>query len=286
GEDRNKKRKFGILYFERPTNLFFRDVKRLVDQRLAQCGGGNPPEYVYDDFGSVGNPAERPQHATALQGFRNEGVTTILFISPQNGEFSRSAQSIDWHPEWVLFGESSNDDFVSARYTEPAVWQHAWVVTNVTLVGRQDEQPCALALREVDPSFPSVDLPYTCEYYNQLRQLFTGVQVAGPRLSPESLEAGFRAIPAVASTSPQVPSCYYLPNDFTCVKDGNAMWWDPDAVIRGWSGEGCWRVPEAGKRFISDEWPNLNYPERQNRGGDVCNGYTSNSTFNPHQQTG
>src|SRR5256885_2877325 len=52
-----------------------------------------------------------------------------------------------------------------------------------------------------------------------LRQLFVGIQVAGPQLKPPKVDEGFHSIPAVASTDPTVPACYYDPGDYTCIKD-------------------------------------------------------------------
>jgi hypothetical protein len=131
-----------------------------------------------------------------------------------------------------------------------------------------------------------VDIPWNCGFYDNLRQLFTGIQVAGPKLTPGNVDEGFHAIPAVASTDPQVPACFYHPGDYTCVKDGIAMWWDRSGQIRGWSGTGCFRLTDDGKRYLVDQWPSRNLTDARRPGKDVCNGYTSNSSFNPYTQTG
>lgn len=57
--------------------------------------------------------------------------------------------------------------------------------------------------------------------------LFTGIQVAGPRLGPTTLDKGFHAIPPGPSGDPRVPACFYEIGDYTCVKDATAVWWDP-----------------------------------------------------------
>jgi hypothetical protein len=107
-----------------------------------------------------------------------------------------------------------------------------------------------------------------------MRQLFTGIQVAGPRLTPESMEKGFRAIPSIQSKDPYVPACFYEPGDFTCVKDATYMWWDPDAETRdrlsGAPTQGCWRMREDGLRYLRDGWPRENVPARQ-QPADPCN---------------
>jgi hypothetical protein len=285
-EDRTKTRKFGIIYTSEEGDTYYTPVKRRVEKALAACGVPKPPQYSYDTQGAVeGDPRTRPTKAAQLADLRQQGVTTILLIGVPDGGWASQAKSLNWYPEWILFGEGTAEDFVNGRYVDQDVWSHAWIVSQVTKVGRQDDQLCALALREVDPSFPSVDIPWACGFYENLRQLFTGIQVAGPKLTPENIDEGFHAIPEVASTSPQVPACFYPPGDYTCVKDAISMWWDPNGQIRGWSGQGCWRLTDNGKRYLVDGWPRRNLSDAR-RPGDVCNGYTSNTAFNPHTQTG
>ena len=120
------------------------------------------------------------------------------------------------------------EDFVTGRYGNQNVWEHVWVVSNVTKVGRQDDQLCALAIREVDPNFPSADIPWACGFYDDLRQLFTGIQVAGPKLAPETVDSGFHAIPAVASIE-SAGARVLLPSERLHLREGR----DPDVVGPG-----------------------------------------------------
>jgi hypothetical protein len=286
--DRNKIRKFGIIYYDIQGDPTYRNIKQLVLAKLASCGVdvNSIPAVSYDDTGSVsGNPATGPQKATELSQFKQKGVTTILWMGNPNGEYANQANRLRWYPEWLVFGDGAMEDFVNARYVNSNEWSHAWVVSEVTLVHRQQDQPCALALREVDPSYPNADIPWVCGFYDNLRQLFTGIQVAGPRLTPSSIDQGFHAIPAVASSDPEVPACFYRPDDYTCVKDAVGMWYDPKGQIQGWSGSGCWRNVLGGKRFLEDRWPPGNV-DAQRSSKDICNGYTSNGSFNPYAQTG
>jgi hypothetical protein len=101
------------------------------------------------------------------------------------------------------------------------------------------------------------DASYGCtngNYYNDFRMLFTGIQVAGPRLTPDSISDGFHAIPPFSSRDPQTPSCYFDVDDYTCVKDAAVMWWDPTAPNNS-SARGAWRMPEGGRRYLRDQWP-------------------------------
>ena len=284
--DQGKKRKFGILFSNADGDSYYTLVKKRVVQKLAECGVSKPIEHGYPDGGcSLScDPSQGPTHAAELSDFRRQGVTTILWIGAQTNEFATQANNIRWYPEWMQFGDGVQEDFITGRYGNQTVWSHMWIVSNVTKIGLQDDRLCALALREVDPNFPEADVTWACPYYDDMRQLFTGVQVAGPKLSPKTIQSGFRSIPSIASTNPQVPACFYKANDYTCVKDAVTMWWDRTARIQGWSGQGCYKMVYGGKRFLADGFPDQNISKARSS-KDVCNGYTSNGSLNPYQQT-
>ena len=113
-------------------------------------------------------------------------------------------------------------------------------------------------------------MQYACDYYDDIRQMSTGIQLAGPRLTPQTMDQGFHAIPARPSTSPYEPSCYYLPDDYTCVKDGAAEWFDEQAKASATSSAGLWRMWENGQRFLPGQWPS----------GDIMTGWDPNDVVN------
>ena len=91
------------------------------------------------------------------------------------------------------------------------MWNHAVVVSNVTKKGPADQELCFLAHREADQDTPKNDvLNYACDFYDDIFQLFIGIQAAGPRLGPTSVDKGYHAIPHIASSDPAVPACLSL----------------------------------------------------------------------------
>ena len=98
-----------------------------------------------------------------------------------------------------------------------------------------------------------------CDKYDNLRQLFIGIQVAGPRLGPTSIDRGFHAIPPTPSPSLQIPACYYDEGDYTCVKDFVLARWDPQGNTeeRGSAGTsnatpGCYRIIRSRRILLAD----------------------------------
>lgn len=137
-------------------------------------------------------------------------------------------------------------------------------------------QRCFEAYRSVEPSAPDFDVWWGCVRYADLRLLFTGIQIAGPRLDPKSVDRGFHAIPALGSQDPQSPARYFEPGDYTCTKDAIAQWWDVTADAPYEAGphppRGCYRIPLAGRRYMPGQWPAGDVRAQQNP-DDVCNGY-------------
>jgi hypothetical protein len=100
--------------------------------------------------------------------------------------------------------------------------------------------------------------------------LFKMIQVAGPRLTPANVSNGMHAIPAIASSSPYVASCYFDPGDYSCIKDSMEESWSESQTSPQDTTPGCWVMAGGGTRFLAHASPtsdDLFNP------ADPCNGY-------------
>ncbi|HUR47947.1 MAG TPA: hypothetical protein VMY88_00255 [Acidimicrobiales bacterium] len=272
-------RVLGLLYVDNPAFPGFRDFALLVKSLVEGCGGSfrevrtfRQAGYVTAAFGQQGEAASTA--AENMAAFKTAGVTTIIWPQGFETNHGKAGAQIDYRPEWITAGDGANEGNTSSRFQDQDAWSHTWVVTPAVLVPPVLESRCAEAHREGDPEMASSDIRLPCNlrnYYTEFRQLFTGIQVAGPRLTPASVEKGFRAIPAIPSGDPTVPACYYEPGDYTCVKDSVAMWWDPAAIAPGGNQPGCWRMPEGGRRFLPGQQPQEDLASRRNPAADPCN---------------
>ncbi|MHB8508515.1 MAG: hypothetical protein ACYDGR_07680 [Candidatus Dormibacteria bacterium] len=207
---------------------------------------------------------------TNMAAFKQDNVTTVLWVAPVDPWHSHAATSVGYHPEWIAAGGSTDDgNLASSTIQDQSQWANARDVTPQLRFGPQGvESSCYDGIESIDPNTAAADLGYYCQFYDALRQFFTGVQVSGPRLNPPDIEQGYRAIPAHTSSSPFVPACYYTPGDYTCVKDEVAEWWDPSGTASGHSG--CWRMTNLGRRYLDGRWPPGDV--RAQRGtNDPCN---------------
>ena len=278
-------RVFGLIRTNNQAQARYVAVGESVREKTQDCGVRYAAEATYDWCPGLNVGDGREEGAAAIIAeMQAAGVSTIIQPGCWENALTNAANAQNYYPEWLT------TDYRGLERSEVGqigqnqnVWSRAWVITPQTLQnshgGLPVEEPCMDAYLSVDPTIDkdSFEPVIACEVYNDLRQLFTGIQVAGPRLHPKSIEKGFRAIPPKPSTGPTQPSCYYLPGEYTCVKDAVAQWWDPSAPGENQGGaaptkgfSGCWRMGNDGKRYLPGDWPSGDILNMQ-RDGQICN---------------
>ncbi|HEX9766245.1 MAG TPA: hypothetical protein VGA36_05745, partial [Nitriliruptorales bacterium] len=284
-EDRGQQRILGLLSTTDPGYPNLQRLAALTRERVEACGGtfaetGTFPQA--DRFWQYGGDDPAALYATRnVAQFEAAGVTTVIWPGGFETDQSRAAQQAGYLPEWIVAGDGLTDSAIPAHQQGQQAWAHATVVT---YNARQDSAPdpstreyehdpnfrCPQAILEGNPNASSTHIANTCNTsaYEDLRQLFTGIQVAGPRLTLETLDRGFHAIPAIESTSPYQPACFYLPGDYTCVKDAMVQWWWPGNGQEGYANDGCYRMVDGGRRRLT--WDAQNIDARRGP-SDPCN---------------
>jgi len=280
-----KKRVYGFLESTDPDQPEYHVMQVEVAQQLNACGvhfaatGGYPVDG--DGAETAGSTSSAEAAEANMARFKEKGVTTILWAGGSDTSETVGAATLGYYPEWITADDGFDfDDDVDSRVQAPTEWAHAWVISPTTLWDANGtlpvEQSCYDAYRSVDPEVNTADfsLTYACEEYDDLRQLFTGIQVAGADLTPASMGEGFHAIPAHLSSSPEVPACYYPAGIYNCIQDGVAMWWDPSSpagpAYEGENNIGTWRIASNGARFAPGAWP-PGQPTAQKQAHDVAN---------------
>jgi len=274
-------RVFGHIYAETPAFPEISRNAKLIAEDVKRCGGSikvtrTVSAALADDAASRGDTKPNQEIALAMAEFKRQGVTTVLWTGLMSATATQDAASIGYHPEWLVEGLLRIDtNAVAALTMNQAEWRNAWVLGEATYVSNYDQAECTLAAQSADPNVRGLGAraDNCARMYVSLRLLFTGIQVAGPRLSTRSMDEGFHAIPGVPSTDPSVPACFFDPGEYTCVKDAVAQWWDPSGPAKYSGNPGCYRMPERGRRFLLDEWPRRQIDDLR-RPNDLCNEYT------------
>lgn len=271
-QDIGQPRKYGLLYTTDVVATGQRAFAALLKDKIQRgCPNGQPlplaaHDYTYPNNGFAldTDTAQITAAGNNIAQMQADDVTTILWLSGYETRHSEAADDADWYPEWVVAGDLQNDQLEENQYSDSQrlgqnqnAWRYAWTVTPQLRETRNADRPCRTAFREAFPDGTDQQESQSCTTYRGFFMAFRSFQVAGPELTPEAVNRGNHAVPRQESISPFVGACFFDPGDYSCVKDANESWWDPDAPDpRENAGEtGCWRMVNGGRRHLADTWP-------------------------------
>jgi hypothetical protein len=253
-------RKLGMINNDRPAHRPHGEIARLVRKQVEACGG----EFLYEAKSSPEAACSAPAATAEMSEMQRRGVTTIIWPMGSNSSgddgcghyFQGAGVSIRFLPEVVVAGNGASDDTLSGQASHQEFSRNQMFMSAFPRGDDAGKTPCIYAAREADPGIPGRDLEnFGCAMYPGIRLMFTGIQVAGPKLTPASMDKGYHAIPDKPSTDPFVPACYFDPGDYTCIKDAQLQYWDASGHSPGTTGGGCLRMIEEGKRYVAGTWP-------------------------------
>ena len=252
-----------------------------IRSKVAGCGAKFDMERTFPFKGSIWqSPHDADAYTALVAELKSEEITTVIWNLYYDKEWSEAAKRAAYFPESVVMTGNGYENIVHGKWMDQDVWRHGWVFTPRPAIGAWVDTQCFKALREAAPDLPFQDTSIPCRFYEDLRQLFTGIQVAGPKITPESVDKGFHAIPAHPSSKPDTPACFYLPGDYSCVKD-NALWqWDPDALSDYSSAPGCYRMVNGAERHLVGKWPSRDILGAA-KPDDPCSGFNTGSALDP-----
>lgn len=258
----SKPRKFGLIdeYDQTPypmsTSYLKNALKACGIQLAAEDDWMNPESNDTDQ--ELVNFSE-----SAVTDMHKNGVTTVLcFCSViATTPIPVDAQGQGYFPEWVLtYGDMDWNELVKAYWTEPSERTSLMAISFEPREMPYPDSTVNQALEQVDPGFSVATNPYYIDaqdFYWFLLHIASGIQMAGPDLTPYTFEKGLQAasFPNPYSSA-QEGSVGFLGNSFTMTTDATAMWWSdsqPSPYTDEGSGTYCYM--DAGERFSASNWP-------------------------------
>jgi hypothetical protein len=205
------------------------------------------------------------QAATIAEKLKSSGATSVIFAGDPIMPIylTKACADIGYFPEWIITGIVLTDTSTLGRYYDQAEWSHAFGVTSLGV-------PVPVASADADRLYrwwygagtspASLAAPALIP---PVQQFFTGVQLAGPDLTPSTFTTGlFRSPPAGGGPTsplqaygyqgaPPRPS-YSSPADYTF------LWYDATAKgpdEEGVDGTGLMRYVKGGARYKSGVVP-------------------------------
>ena len=193
---------------------------------------------------------------------QNEGVTTAIIFSeaaPTDLFIWPAAERQNYRPEWIIssFGNQTED---SAGLLAPREQlETAFGLTFLNKNVPPADFPMTWAVKEVDPSLPG-EWAQAKHLYWPLLVLASGIQAAGPNLTPETFGDALMELdfpnPGAGGPPYYQATVGFGRDDHTFFGDGTPIWWNGSETsyqINQDTGTFCY--VDHGIRYRLGNWP-------------------------------
>jgi len=241
-EYRQKTRAFGLIV---PENPWYQECANRSEGLMKQKGFGFTKRINYPlDINQASQIA-----ANMVAQMKSAGVTTfVCWCDPIAPIFvTTQATQQDYWPEWLVTGTVLTDSDALGQLYDQEQWAHAFGHSSLSEFGGADNEAYR-AYKAVRTDEPSNNYRLL---YTPLLQIFLGLQLAGPNLTPETYEQGMFSYPPAAGESGRWD---FGPGDYTATSDAREIYWDKNGTSPANGAKGRYITTLDGQRFMSD-WP-------------------------------
>lgn len=257
-------RKFGLIY----TRAVDGTVPDIAPLRNGLRACGQTLFEVRDD--QTSDPSRNG--VNTMVSMQNAKVTSVLCVCnvlDTRQVYMPAASAQGYAPEWIESTYINNDldNSYGGGNAPPDQAQHVLGLSfRNRLLPRQD-MPWFWALREADPNAnPSAGTYYSADSrYEQLLLLASGIQLAGPRLTPQTFAAGLQrarfANPGAGGAPYFQARVGFDGGRHTMTSDANLFWFDPSrpgTIDPSVPGAICY--VDRGRRYGLGQWHRMDPP--------------------------
>jgi hypothetical protein len=259
GEDRV----FGLLWYETADKAYKSGIDFFKKELADKYNVHLKVDIDYRGFPDVAatQQAARP----AIQRLKGDGVNSVIFAGDPIGPgiFTSEATRQDWFPEWIVTGSALTDTSLFARTYDKQQWDKAF---GVAMLAARFEPTLGDSYRLLQwhaNQTPTAPNTYPV-IYAPIWVTFTGIHMAGPKLTPQTFQQGLFNYPVTGRGGITAPTASYGNHglwpftDYTMYDDMSEVWWDNLATGKdevGNQGTGMYQWVDGGKRYLAGEWP-------------------------------
>lgn len=268
---RNEKRRFGVIL----QTFYDADSTKLdpIVAELSKCGARpvatsrNEIRTGAGEEGGGGAQSAGVDPVTTTQvmlKMKDAGATSIFCLCQTlaAGALMKSATNQQYFPEWLLstYGIMDTNGGVTVASAPPEQMAAAFGVTFTPRQVKVPDEPVTWAVREIDPTYQfsgdQLDMPVKNWHYRALLLLASGIQMAGPGLTPQTFEQGLQVARFPNPFHPNQPGeVSFLGRRSAMTIDGAQYWWSNSArspYIGGDQGSICY--VDGGARHRRGAW--------------------------------
>lgn len=229
------------------------------------------------EFSYIFDIAKAPDQAQSMIAkMKSEGVTTItLAVDPLYPIFiTQEATKQNYYPEWIILGTALSDTTFFGRTYDKAQMRSAFGISPLYVSWADNRN--SPGWKEYHHGDPTANEGVTdgkvAVNVNRsvVNILFSGIQMAGPKLNQDTFAQGLFDMPAVGG-SPARPLLKFTKQDPTWYKDFSELFWDSTTTGRdevNKDGAGAFLRVDGGKRYQAGQWPET-APKVFNKDGAV-----------------
>ena len=263
GDLNGQPRKFALLSYDTPDGKY----KASWDQFYKDLGDAGVPLAGHVSY-FLNLTSLATDARTIASKLKATGATSIIFtgdpIFPNYLTHSMTEQN--YFPEWIMGGTVLADTNVFGRTFDQEQWKHAM---GLMLVPATNKLPKNLqdsyTLYEWWFGKPPVRENGFAITEGEVQLLMTGIQLAGPKLTPETFRDAMWHIPTQSAGPGSIGTIvtygdhgYWDGTDWGGLDNAGIIYWDPNAEgadETGTVGKGMYRMVDGGKRYLPGQWP-------------------------------
>lgn len=262
-------RKLGLIYQDTPGNRL--DITPLT-QALKTCESGFAvTRHLAPEQTTETRPpySEHPEVQAAVAEFKDQQVTSILCLCHTSimGSVGQQATRQGYFPEWLVSTYLLHEVNHVQTTNNPDRQQRQGMfgISFVPRLLKAADDPAVWALQEGNPAAyqaanndtsPQRQLVFH-DTYRTLLLLASGIQLAGPNLTPETFARGLHQRAFPNPESPLQPGKVgFLGGSYSMTQDAAEFYWSNTAPSPYQAdGPGTWCYLDGGGRRSGGDWP-------------------------------
>jgi len=184
-----QKRKFGLIYYEGQMGKADPEYKKGADELVAALAKYGVP--VATEVGYLYDPGRNQSDVTNLIATMKAAVVTTIipYVDPLYPIlFTREATKQQYFPEWFIAGTGLSDTTAAGRLYDQQQWAHAFGISPLWVTWSTVENSSGYrTAHHGDPTMQKGDEGVLVNIYvSYFRLLFFGLDLAGPKLTPDT----------------------------------------------------------------------------------------------------